>query len=137
MDVRPIKTQSDYQWALAEVDKLWDAAPGSPRADRLDVLATLIEAYEEEHHAIDPPDPISAIRFRMEQLGLTRRDLEPYIGPRSRVSEILSGSRTLTLPMIRRLNSGLGIPAEVLIRPAPPPLAPGTGPTSRARWSAR
>ena len=116
MDIRPIKSESDYEAALVEVEHLWEAAPGSPEHDRLDVLATLIEAYEEKHHPIGPPDPIDAILFRMEQLGLRRRDLEPYIGPRGRVSEILNRTRTLTLPMIRRLHQGLGIPAAVLIQ---------------------
>lgn len=116
MDIRPIKTEADHQAALAEVERLWGAAPGSPAADRLDVLATLIEAYEEGHHPIYPPDPVDAILFRMEQQNLRRRDLEPYIGPRGRVSEILNRTRSLTLPMIRRLHDELGIPADVLIQ---------------------
>lgn len=116
MDIRPIKSEADHKGALNEVERLWDAAPGSPEHDRLDVLVTLIEAYEEKHHPIDPPDPVDAILFRMEQLGLSRHDLEKFIGPRGRVSEILNRTRTLTLPMIRRLHQGLGIPAAVLIQ---------------------
>lgn len=116
MDVKPIRTEAEHEAALAEIEKLWDAPPGSPECDRLEVLATLVEAYEEKHHPIDPPDPIDAILFRMDQLGLSRRDLEPYIGTRARVAEILNHTRSLTLPMIRRLHEGLGIPAHVLIR---------------------
>ncbi len=118
MDVKPIKTNADHRAALAEVERLWDAAPGSEDADRVDVLTMLIEAYEEKHHPVLPPDPIEAILFRMSQLGLTRRDLEPYIGTRARVAEILNRTRNLTLAMIRRLHEGLGIPAEALIQPS-------------------
>ncbi len=117
METKPIKTKADYEAALAEVERLWDAVPGSEDADRLEVLTTLVEAYEERHHPILPPDPVEAILFRMDQLGLTRRDLEPYIGTRARVSEILNRTRNLTLTMIRRLHAGLGIPAEALIQP--------------------
>lgn len=117
MEIRPIRTEADYDAALAEVDGLMDAEVDTPKGDRLDVLATLVEAYEARRHPIDPPDAIAAIRFRMEQQGLSRRDLEPYIGSRARVSEVLGGKRKLTLPMIRRLHEGLGIPAEVLIQP--------------------
>ena len=92
-----------------------DAAPNSAEGDRLDVLATLVNAWEEKHHAIDIPDPVEALKFAMEQRGLTRRDLEPLIGSRARVAEILNRDRSLTLPMIRRLHAALGIPAEVLI----------------------
>jgi HTH-type transcriptional regulator/antitoxin HigA len=116
MNIQPIKTEADYEAALAEIEQLWDAVPGSEEGDRLDVLTTLVEAYEEKHHPIPPPDPVDAILFRMEQLGLSRRDLEQYIGPRGRVAEILNRTRTLTLPMVRRLHEGLGIPAEILIR---------------------
>ncbi len=118
MKIRPIKTEADHRAAVAEVEQLWDTAPGSEDADRLDVLATLIEAYEEKHDPIPPPDPIEAILFRMSQLGLSRRDLEPYIGTRARVAEILNRTRNLTLAMIRRLHEGLGIPAEALIQPS-------------------
>lgn len=113
--VRPVRTAADHEAALAEIDALMDAPAGSPDGDRLDVLVTLVQAYEARHHAIMPPDPIDAIRFRMEQTGLRPRDLEPYIGGRGRVSEVLSGKRALTLPMIRRLAAGLAIPVGVLV----------------------
>ena len=116
MDIKPIRTEADHQAALAEVERLWPAPPDSPESDRLEILATLIEAYEEKNHPIDPPDPVDAILFRMDQLGLCRRDLEAYIGQRGRVSEILNRARNLTLPMIRRLHEGLGISADVLIQ---------------------
>ena len=116
MDIRPIKCDADTSAALREIERLMDAELDSPDGDMLDVLVTLVEAYEAKHHPIDPPDPIEAIKFRMEQDGLTRKDLEIVIGGRGRVSEVLNGQRKLTLPMIRRLHSVLGIPAEVLIR---------------------
>jgi len=116
MDVKPIRTEEDYDEALAEVEQLMDAKPGTRKGDRLDVLVTLLEAYEERHWRVDPPDPIDAIRLRMEQRGLTRRDLEKVLGSRSRVSEILNRRRPLTLEMIRRLHRELGIPAESLIK---------------------
>jgi len=116
-NVRPIRTKSDYEAALAEVERLWGAKAGTFRGDRLDVVATLIEAYEAEHYPMDPPDPIEAIKFRMEQMGLTRKDLEPLIGTRTRVAEVLNGRRRLSLAMVRRLHARLGIPAETLIRP--------------------
>ena len=115
MDIKPIKNERDYQRSLAEVEKLMDAKPNTPAGDRLDVLATLVAAWEEKHYPIDPPAAIAAIRFAMEQRGLTRRDLEPFIGSRARVAEVLNGKRSLTLPMIRRLHTGLGIPAEALL----------------------
>jgi len=118
--VRPIRTEADYDAALAEVDALMDATPGTAEGDRLDVLVTLIEAYEARHWAIDTPDPIEAIRIRMEQKSLRNRDLEPMIGSRGRVSEVLSGKRALTLPMIRRLSECLDLPADVLIRETSP-----------------
>jgi HTH-type transcriptional regulator/antitoxin HigA len=117
-EVKPIRTRADYKAALAEIEALWGARSGTPRGDRLDVLATLIDAYEAEHHPIDPPDPIDAIRFRMEQQGLTRRDLEEIIGTRTRIAEVLNRKRPLSIDMIRRLHEPLGIPAEVLIRPS-------------------
>lgn len=117
MEIRPIRTEADYDAALDEVEGLMGAKPGTPEGDRLDVLTTLVEAYEARRYPIDPPDAVAAIRFCMEQQGLSRRDLEPYIGSRARVSEVLGGKRKLTLPMIRRLHKGLGIPAEVLIQP--------------------
>lgn len=119
--VRPIHTEEDYEAALAEVGELMDAAPGTPEGARLDVLVTLVEAYEERHWRIDPPDPIDAIKVRMEQKNLRRRDLEPMIGSRGRVSEVLSRKRALTLPMIRRLAEGLGLDPAVLIQESRPP----------------
>lgn len=116
MDIRPIKTARDYDAALAAIGELMDAEPGTPDGDRLDVLATLVNAYEARHFPIEAPDPLAAIRFRMEQLGLTRKDLEPLIGTRGRVSEVLSGKRRLSLDMIRRLHAELNIPASVLIQ---------------------
>ncbi len=117
MKVKPIRSESDYDAALADVEKLMDAKPGTSKGDRLDVLVTLLEAYEEKHWRVDPPDPIDAIKLRMEQQGLTRSDLEKVLGSRSRVSEILNRRRPLTLEMIRRLHRQLGIPAESLIKP--------------------
>jgi HTH-type transcriptional regulator/antitoxin HigA len=119
MDVKPIRTERDYRRALKSIERLWHAKKGSPAADELDVLATLVEAYERQRDEIPLPDPIAAIRFRMEQLQLTRKDLEPYIGTRARVAEILNGNRPLTLAMVRRLHKGLGIPAQSLIAEAP------------------
>src|SRR5215207_9917591 len=114
-DVKPIRTEADYDAALAEVERLWGAKTGTPEGDRLDVLATLIDAYEAEYHPMDPPDPIEAIQFRMEQQGLTRKDLEPIIGTRTRVAEVLNRKRGLSIGMIRRLHDRLGISAEILI----------------------
>ena len=116
--VRPIRTERDYEAALKEVERLWGTKSGTPAGDRLDVLATLIEAYEDQHFPMDPPDPIEAIKFRMEQQGLTRKDLEPLIGTRTRVAEVLNRRRNLSIEMIRRLHKTLGIAAEVLIRPS-------------------
>ena len=117
-ELRPIRTPADYEAALAEIERLWGAKGGTPKGDRLDILATLIDAYEAEHFPMDPPDPIDAIKFRMEQQGLTRKDLEPLIGTRTRVAEVLNRRRSLSIGMIRRLRAELGIPAEVLIRPS-------------------
>lgn len=119
--IRPIHNEEDYEAALAEVDSLMDAVPETLEGDRLDVLVTLIEAYEARHWAIEAPDPIEAIRTRMEQKKLRQRDLEPMIGSRGRVSEVLSRKRSLTLPMIRRLARGLDLPADVLIQEVPVP----------------
>src|SRR6266436_7844682 len=116
-EVRPIRTKRDYEAAVKEVEHLWGAKAGTREGDRLDVLATLIEAYETEHFPMDPPDPIEAIKFRMEQQGLTRKDLGPLIGTRTRVAEVLNRKRNLSIAMIRRLHQALGIPAEVLIQP--------------------
>jgi HTH-type transcriptional regulator/antitoxin HigA len=115
-DVKPIRTKSDYKQALAEVERLWGAKSGTPGGDRLDVLATLIDAYEAAHYPMDPPDPVEAIKFRMEQQGLSRKDLEPLIGTRTRVAEVLNRKRSLSIGMIRRLHQALGISADVLIR---------------------
>jgi HTH-type transcriptional regulator/antitoxin HigA len=117
-DLRPIRSEADYRDALCEVERLWGSRTGTPEGDRLDILATLIDAYEEQRYPVDRPDPIDAIRFRMEQQGLTRRDLQRLIGTRTRAADILSRKRSLTLPMVRRLHEQLGIPAEVLIRPS-------------------
>jgi HTH-type transcriptional regulator/antitoxin HigA len=117
-EVKPIRTKRDYEAALKEVERLWGAKTGTRDGDRLDVLATLIDAYETEHYPTDPPDPIEAIKFRMEQQGLTRRDLEEIIGTRTRIAEVLNGKRGLSVGMIRRLHERLGISAEALIRPS-------------------
>jgi HTH-type transcriptional regulator / antitoxin HigA len=117
-EVRPIRTKRDYEAALKEVERLWGAKTGTRDGDRLDVLATLIDAYETEHYPMDPPDPIEAIKFRMEQQGLSRRDLEEIIGTRTRIAEVLNRKRGLSVGMIRRLHERLGISAEVLIRPS-------------------
>jgi len=117
MELRLIRTKKDYRAALAEVDSLWNAPTKSSDSDRLDVLVLLIEQYEHEHYPIADPDPIGFMNHVMEARGLTRKDLEPYIGPRGRVSDILNRVRPLTLDMIRKLSEGLKLPAEVLIRP--------------------
>jgi HTH-type transcriptional regulator/antitoxin HigA len=117
VEVKPIRSEADYESALAEIERLWGAKAGTQEGDRLDILATLVDAYESEHHPIDPPDPIEAIKFRMEQQGLTRRDLEAILGTRARVAEVLNRKRDLSIGMIRRLHNQLGISAEVLIRP--------------------
>ena len=116
MDIKPIRTQRDHKAALAEIERLFDARPGTLDADRLDVLTTLVEAYEQQHYPVLPPDPVDAIVYFMESRGLTRKDLEPYLGSRAKVSEVLNRKRPLSIEMIRRLHDGLGIPAEVLIR---------------------
>jgi HTH-type transcriptional regulator/antitoxin HigA len=117
-EVKPIRSRRDYEAALKEVERLWGAKAKTREGDRLDVLATLIDAYEAEHYPMDPPDPIEAIKFRMDQQGLTRRDLEALIGTRTRIAEVLNGKRGLSIGMIRRLHERLGISAEVLIRPS-------------------
>ena len=116
-ELKPIRTKADYEKALSDVERLWGAKSGTPKGDRLDVLATLIDAYEAEHYPMEPPDPVEAIKFRMEQQGLSRKDLEPLIGTRTRVAEVLNRKRSLSIGMIRRLHDRLGISAEVLIRP--------------------
>ncbi|NYT25524.1 transcriptional regulator [Alcaligenaceae bacterium] len=119
MDIRPIRTETDHKAALKEISRLMESDPdiGTPDGDRLDVLATLVQAYEAKHFPIDLPDPVEAIKFRMEQAGLTPKDLEPMIGRRNRVYEVLNRKRSLTLPMIWKLHKELGIPAENLIQP--------------------
>lgn len=118
MDIKPIKGEADYDRALRRVEELWDAPQGSAESDELDILTTLIEAYEREHYPIDPPDPIEAIKFRLEQGGKDSRALIGVIGQRTRVYEVLRGKRPLSLNMIRSLHEKLGIPAEVLIQRA-------------------
>jgi HTH-type transcriptional regulator/antitoxin HigA len=117
-ELKPIRNDADHAAAMAEIERLWGAKSGTPAGDRLDVLAMLVDSYEALHYPLDPPDPIEAILFSMEQQGLSRKDLEPMIGTRARVSEVLNGKRSLTIEMIRRLYEGLGIPADILIRPS-------------------
>jgi len=117
MNIKPLKTEADYEVTLQDIERLFDAEPNTPKGDLLDVLTTLAEAYEAQHHDIPFPDPIEAILYHLESRGLSRQDLEPFIGTRARVSEVLNRKRPLTLNMIRRLHDGLGIPAEVLIQP--------------------
>ena len=117
MEIKPIKTEADYEAALKEIEKLWGSNYGSPEGDKLDVLVTLAEAYEEEHHPIMSPDPIEAILHYMENQGLSECDLEPYLGSRPCVSAVLNRQRSLSLDMIRKLHNGLGIPADVLVQP--------------------
>jgi HTH-type transcriptional regulator/antitoxin HigA len=116
MEIKPIKTEADYRAALSEIETLMMAQADTPEGERLDVLATLVEAYERKHYPLDWPDPIEAIKFRMEQMGLEPTDLESMLGPHTRVQEILNRQRPLTLKMIRRLHKDLDIPAECLIR---------------------
>lgn len=117
VELKPIRSSADHEAALDEVGRLWGAEAGSREGDRLDVLATLIDAYEQRQFPMDPPDPIDAILFRLEQMGLTRKDLEPIIGSRGRVTEVLGRKRNLSIEMIRNIHDKLGISAEVLIRP--------------------
>lgn len=117
MEIKPIRTNADYERTLLEIEHLWSSKKGTSNGDRLDVLATLAEAYEQKHFPIEAPDPIAAIRFRLEQQGLDTRALVGIVGGRSRVYEVMEGKRSLSLEMIRRLHERFGIPAEVLIRP--------------------
>lgn len=117
MNIKPIKTDADYRAALKEIESLMMAQPDTPDGEKLDVLVTLVEAYESKHYPLDLPDPVEAIKFEMEQKGLTIKDLEPMIGKSNRVYEILNRKRSLTLSMIRRLHQELNIPAESLIKP--------------------
>lgn len=118
MEIRPIKNEDDYKATLREVERLFEAAPNTADGDRLDVLTTLLEAYEKNHYSIPSPDPVEAIKYWMESRGITRQDLAPLMGSRARVSEIFNHRRGLTLTMIRNLHDKLGIPAEALIRPS-------------------
>lgn len=117
-ELKPIRTEADYTAALEEIESLWGAPVGSAKGDRLDILATLVDAYEAKAFPMDTPDPIEAILFRMDQQGLTRKDLESIFGTRNRTSEIFNRRRGLSIEMIRALHDRLGIPAEVLIRPS-------------------
>jgi HTH-type transcriptional regulator/antitoxin HigA len=116
MDIKPIKTKADYRAVLKEIEGLMMAHANTPEGERLDVLVTLVEAYERKHYAMELPDPIEAVKLRMESLGLKPKDLQPMIGGLNRVYEVLNYTRPLTLAMIRRLHEGLGIPAECLIK---------------------
>lgn len=115
MDIRPIKTEQDYDTAIQRIEELWGAKKDSPEGDEFDLLVTLVESYEMKHYPIAPPDPVDAIKFRMEQMGMTNSDMVKYIGSQSRVSEILNRKRKLTLRMIKSLYKGLKIPAEILL----------------------
>ncbi|MCW5877910.1 MAG: hypothetical protein KIS80_03455 [Anaerolineales bacterium] len=119
MEIRPIRTEEDYQAALQEIDRVFEARPNTPEADRLDVLVTLVEKYEQEHYPIEAPDPIAALEYFMESRGLSRADLEEYIGGSGRISEVLNYKRPLSLKMIRKLHYKLGIPAEALLKEVP------------------
>ncbi len=116
MHIKPIKTVEDNSAALARIEQLWEAEPNTPEGDELEVLVTLVQAFEEEHYPIEAPDPIEAIKFRMEQQGLEDKDLVPFLGQRSRVTEVLSRQRGLSLAMIRKLNTGLSIPLDSLVK---------------------
>lgn len=116
--IKPIKTKEDYKNALLRIEKIIDAEPGTDEGDELEVLSTLVSLYEDKHFPMDMPCPVAAIKFRIEQAGLTARDLDPILGGKAKVSEVLSGKRTLTLQMIRALHEHLGIPAEVLLQTA-------------------
>lgn len=116
MEIRAIHNEEDYQWALKEIDKLMDAKRNTPEGDRLDILATLVDVYEKKHFSIEDPDPIEAIKFRMEEEGLTPRDLIPYIGQRSHVYEVLNRKRPLSMRMARKLHKNLRIPAHIFLK---------------------
>ena len=123
MEIAPIKTKRDYQRTLKEIEGLMTAKRDTPEGDRLDVLVTLVEAWEARHYPLDLPDPVAAIRYHMEQNGLAPKDLAPYVGSRNRVYEVLNRKRPLSLKMIWRLHKGLGIPAESLIKVEPRAIA--------------
>jgi len=115
MEIKPIKTEQDYNMSIKRIEKLWGARRDTPEGDELDLLCTLVESYEMKYYPIAPPDPIDAIKFRMEQMGMTKADMVKYLGSQSRVSEILNGKRRLTLKMVKSLYKGLKIPAEILL----------------------
>ncbi len=115
MEIRPIKTEQDYNISIKRIEELWGAKRDTHEGDELDLLCTLVESYEMKHYPIAPPDPIDAIKFRMEQMGMTKADMVKYLGSQSRVSEILNGKRRLTLKMVKSLYKGLKIPAEILL----------------------
>lgn len=115
MDIRPIKTEQDYDDSIKRIEELWGVKKDTPEGDELDLLVTLVESYEMKHYPISPPDPIDAIKFRMEQMGMTKADMVKYLGSQSRVSEILNRKRNLTLKMVKSLYKGLKIPAEILL----------------------
>jgi HTH-type transcriptional regulator / antitoxin HigA len=119
MTIRPIHTEAEYHAALAQIESFWDTPDASEASDQLELLSMLVEVYEKQHYPIEAPDPIDFLNYVMETRGLARKDLEPYIGPRGRVSDILNRVRPLTLDMIRRLASGLDLPASVLIQDYP------------------
>ena len=135
--IKPIHTAADHAAALAKIESLWDAKPGTANGDLLEVLATLVDAYERQTTPILPPDPVEAIMFRLEQQGKTRRELVPLLGTRARVSEVLSGARSLSLPMIRRLHRELRIPLEVLVAEPVRVGARAAKPARRKRAAAR
>ena len=115
MEIKPIKKEEDYNMSIRRIEELWGAKRDTPEGDELDLLCTLVESYEMKHYPIAPPDPIDAIKFRMEQMGMTKADMVKYLGSQSRVSEILNGKRRLTLKMVKSLYKGLKIPAEILL----------------------
>ncbi|MEE9463868.1 MAG: helix-turn-helix domain-containing protein [Bacteroidales bacterium] len=115
MEIKPIKTEQDYNMSIKRIEELWGAKRDTSEGDELDLLCTLVESYEMKHYPIAPPDPIDAIKFRMEQMGMTNADMVKYLGSQSRVSEILNGKRKLTLKMVKSLYKGLNIPAEILL----------------------
>ena len=115
MEIRPIKTEQDYNDSIKRIEELWGAKKDTPQGDELDLLVTLVESYEMKHYPIAPPDPVDAIKFRMEQMDMTKADMVKYLGSQSRVSEILNRKRKLTLSMVKSLYKGLKIPAEILL----------------------
>ncbi len=136
MTIKPIKTEADHAAVLARLDAIFDATPGTPKGDEAEVLATLVHLYEEKHFPVGLPSPLAAVRFRMEQQDLKAKDLIPYIGSASKVSEVLSGRRRLSLSMIRNLITGLGIPAQVLLQDTKPRRPIKRRPAKRRAWVA-